>query len=169
MKIGDEMDLLIMRTNDQEGTIMLSKKRLDAIKGWEEIVEANENETVVTGIVTEVIKGGVIAVTNGVRVFIPASQATASRGDSLEDLLKQEVKFRIIEVNRGRRRAVGSIRSVLKDERKKLAENSGKPQKFGKVYTGTVKSLTSTVLCRLGGMTHGSYFRAFLEQNQASF
>ena len=63
MKIGDEMDLLIMRTNDQEGTIMLSKKRLDAIKGWEEIVEANENETVVTGIVTEVIKGGVIAVT----------------------------------------------------------------------------------------------------------
>lgn len=74
---------------------MLSKKRLDAIKGWEEIVEANENETVVTGIVTEVIKGGVIAVTNGVRVFIPASQATASRGDSLEDLLKQEVKFRI--------------------------------------------------------------------------
>ena len=143
VKIGDEMDLLIMRTNDQEGTIMLSKKRLDAIKGWEEIVEANENETVVTGIVTEVIKGGVIAVTNGVRVFIPASQATASRGDSLEDLLKQEVKFRIIEVNRGRRRAVGSIRSVLKDERKKLAEKFWETAEIGKVYTGTCLLYTS--------------------------
>ena len=158
VKIGDEMDLLIMRTNDQEGTIMLSKKRLDAIKGWEEIVEANENETVVTGIVTEVIKGGVIAVTNGVRVFIPASQATASRGDSLEDLLKQEVKFRIIEVNRGRRRAVGSIRSVLKDERKKLAEKFWETAEIGKVYTGTVKSLTSygafVDLGGIDGMVH---------------
>lgn len=143
VKVGDEMDLLIMRTNDQEGTIMLSKRRLDAIKGWEEIVKACEEETVVTGTVTEVIKGGVIAVTNGIRVFIPASQATASRGEPLEDLLKKEVNFRIIEVNRGRRRAVGSIRSVLKDERKKLAEKFWETAEIGKTYTGVVKSLTS--------------------------
>ena len=143
VKVGDEMDLLIMRTNDQEGTIMLSKRRLDAIKGWEEIVKACEEETVVTGTVTEVIKGGVIAVTNGIRVFIPASQATASRGEPLEDLLKKEVSFRIIEVNRGRRRAVGSIRSVLKDERKKLAEKFWETAEIGKTYTGVVKSLTS--------------------------
>lgn len=143
VKIGDELDLLIMRTNDQEGTIMLSKKRLDAAKGWETVVAAEENQDVLTGVVTEVIKGGVIAVTNGVRVFIPASQATASRGDSLEDLLKKEVKFRIIEVNRGRRRAVGSIRSVLKDERKKQAEKFWETAEEGKEYTGVVKSLTS--------------------------
>ena len=98
---------------------------------------------VVTGTVTEVIKGGVIAVTNGIRVFIPASQATASRGEPLEDLLKKEVSFRIIEVNRGRRRAVGSIRSVLKDERKKLAEKFWETAEIGKTYTGVVKSLTS--------------------------
>ena len=137
------MELLIMRTNDQEGTIMLSKKRLDAIKGWEEIVNACENETIISGVVTEVIKGGVIAVSNGVRVFIPASQATASRGEPLEELLKKEVNFRIIEVNRGRRRAVGSIRSVLKDERKKLAEKFWETAEVGKTYTGVVKSLTS--------------------------
>lgn len=142
VKIGDEMDLLIMRTNDQEGTIMLSKRRLDAIKGWEDIVAAHEQEAVVTGVVSEVIKGGVIAVTNGVRVFIPASQATASRSDSLEDLLKKEVKFRIIEVNRNRRRAVGSIRSVLKDEKKKLAEQFWAKAEVGQTYTGVVKSLT---------------------------
>ena len=143
VKIGDEMDLLIMRTNDQEGTIMLSKKRLDSIKGWEVIAAAEESGEVLTGTVTEIIKGGLIAVTNGIRVFIPASQATASRGESLDNLLKTEVRFRIIEVNRGRRRAVGSIRSVLRDEKKALAEKFWETAEEGKEYTGTVKSLTA--------------------------
>lgn len=158
VKIGDELDLLIMRTNDQEGTIMLSKKRLDAVKGWETISEAEENETVLTGVVTEVIKGGVIAVTNGVRVFIPASQATASRNDPLDALLKKEVKFRIIEVNRQRRRAVGSIRSVLKDERKELADKFWETAEEGKEFTGVVKSLTAygafVDLGGIDGMVH---------------
>lgn len=143
VKIGDELDLLIMRTNDQEGTIMLSKKRLDAAKGWDTVVAAEESQEILTGVVTEVIKGGVIAVTNGVRIFIPASQATASRNDPLEDLLKKEVNFRIIEVNRNRRRAVGSIRSVLKDERKALADKFWETAEVGKEYTGVVKSLTA--------------------------
>ena len=143
VKIGDELDLLIMRTNDQEGTIMLSKKRLDAIKGWDEIIKANEEDTPVTGFVTDVVKGGVIAVANGVRVFIPASQATATRGEPLENLLKKEVSFKIIEVNKGRRRAVGSIRAILKEERQKLADKFWETAEIGKKYTGTVKSLTS--------------------------
>lgn len=143
VKVGDEMDLLIMRTNDQEGTIMLSKKRLDAAKGWEKIVDAEESQAVLDGTVVEVVKGGVIAVTEGARVFIPASQATASRNDPLEDLLKKQVKFRIIEVNRGRKRAVGSIRSVLRDERKAQEEKFWETAEVDKVYTGVVKSLTS--------------------------
>ena len=143
VKIGDELDLLIMRTNDQEGTIMLYKKRLDAIKGWDEIIKANEEDTPVTGFVTDVVKGGVIAVANGVRVFIPASQATATRGEPLENLLKKEVSFKIIEVNKGRRRAVGSIRAILKEERQKLADKFWETAEIGKKYTGTVKSLTS--------------------------
>lgn len=143
VKIGDELDLLIMRTNDQEGTIMLSKKRLDAIKCWDEIIKANEEDTPVTGFVTDVVKGGVIAVANGVRVFIPASQATATRGEPLENLLKKEVSFKIIEVNKGRRRAVGSIRAILKEERQKLADKFWETAEIGKKYTGTVKSLTS--------------------------
>lgn len=143
VKIGDEMDLLIMRTNDQEGTIMLSKRRLDAAKGWDEVVAAEENQEILTGTVVEVVKGGVIAVTKGVRIFIPASQATASRSDPLDALLKKEVDFRIIEVNRGRRRAVGSIRSVLKDQQKKLAEKFWETAEEGKEYDGVVKSLTS--------------------------
>ena len=133
VKIGDEIELLIMRTNDQEGTIMLSKKRLDAIKGWDVVEKQRRDGTVLTGVVTEVIKGGVIAVTNGVRVFIPASQATATVVITGE-IVEKEVNFRIIEVNRSRRRAVGSIRAVLKDERKELADKFWETAEEGKEY-----------------------------------
>lgn len=143
VKVGDEIELLIMRTNDQEGTIMLSKRRLDAAKGWEEIVDASENGTIMEGTVTEIIKGGLLAVCNNVKVFIPASQATMSRGEPLEDLLRKKVQFRIIEINRNRKRAVGSIRSVLKDQRKELEDKFWESVEVGAHYTGTVKSLTS--------------------------
>ena len=158
VKIGDELDLLIMRTNDQEGTIMLSKKRLDAIKGWDEIIKANEEDTPVTGFVTDVVKGGVIAIANGVRVFIPASQATATRGEPLENLLKKEVTFKIIEVNKGRRRAVGSIKAVLKAEKDAAKEAFWETAEIGKTYKGEVKSLTSygafVDLGGIDGMVH---------------
>lgn len=143
VKIGDEMDLLIMKTNDQEGTIMLSKKRIDAIKGWEDIAAAMDAEEILTGKVTEIVKGGVIIAYNGIRVFIPASQATANRGDDLEALKNTEVQFRIIEVNRQRRRAVGSIRSVLREQRKAAQAKFWETVEEGQEFTGTVKSLTN--------------------------
>ena len=143
VKIGDEMDLLIMKTNDQEGTIMLSKKRIDAIKGWEDIAAAMDAEEVLTGKVTEVVKGGVIVLYNGIRVFIPASQAVANRGDDLEVLKNTEVQFRIIEVNRQRRRAVGSIRSVLREQKKAAQAKFWETVEENQEFTGTVKSLTN--------------------------
>lgn len=143
VKVGDELELLIMRTNDQEGTIMLSKKRVDAIKIWDEISAAKDSEEVLSGKVTEIIKGGLIVLYKGIRVFIPASQATASRGEPLDPLLNKEVSFRIIEVNRQRRRAVGSIRSVLRDERKAQQAKFWEEAEEGKEYTGKVKSLTN--------------------------
>lgn len=144
VKVGDEMDLLIMRVNDQEGTIMLSKKRLDAIKGWEKIVEANEKGEKVKGTVLNVVRGGLIAVTNdGLRVFIPASQATDNRNEPLENLLKKEVEFKIIEVNKSRKRAVASIRAVLKDKKNELTQKFWETAEVGAHYKGTVRSLTS--------------------------
>ena len=143
LKIGDEIDLIIMKTNDVEGTVMLSKKRFDASKAWSEIADAAETDKVFEGVVTDVVKGGVIVVTNGVRVFIPGSLATASRSESLDSLLRKNVKFRIIEVNRFKRRAVGSIRDVLKEERKALEEKFWAQAEVGQKYTGTVKSLTN--------------------------
>ncbi|MBQ2470540.1 MAG: bifunctional 4-hydroxy-3-methylbut-2-enyl diphosphate reductase/30S ribosomal protein S1 [Ruminococcus sp.] len=145
VKVGDQIELLIMKTNDQEGTIMLSKRRVDAQKSWEELQEKVDSQEILTSKVTEAVKGGVIVIYNGVRVFIPASQATASRDEKLEDLVGQEVNFRLIEVSqRGRyKRAIGSIRSVLKEQRAAQREEFWKNCEIGKRYTGVVKSLTS--------------------------
>ena len=145
VKVGDKIELLIMKTNDQEGTIMLSKRRVDAAKGWEILESKVESQEVLTGKVTEAVRGGVIVIYNDVRVFIPASQATATRDESLEDLVGKEVQFRLIEVSqRGRRkRAIGSIRSVLKEQRAAQREEFWKNCEIGKKYTGVVKSLTS--------------------------
>ena len=142
VKVDDKLNLIIMKINDQEGTAMLSKRRYDAIAGWDNIVAAKDSGEVLHGVVRDVIKGGVVVYSNNVRVFIPASQATASRNDSLEDLKGKEVDFRIIEIGRGRR-AVGSIRSVLRDARKEAEEKVWASIAVGDRITGTVKSITS--------------------------
>ncbi len=144
VKIGDELELLIMRTNDQEGTLMLSKKRIDAKKGWEIVAAAAESGEIMDGVVAEVNKGGVIVVTNGVRVFVPASHATLSRVEDLSFMLKQPVRLKILEVEQGRRRrVVGSIRLVAREARKEQEAAFWAQAEVGQKYTGEVKSLTS--------------------------
>lgn len=143
LKVGDTLDLIIMKTNDAEGTVMLSKRRFDAQKAWTDIIAAEEDGRVLEGTVAEVIKGGILVVSGGVRIFIPASLATERKDEPLEDLLKKTVKFRIIEVNKQRRRAVGSIRSVLKDMRKEAAEAFWAQAEVGQKYHGVVKSMTN--------------------------
>ena len=142
VKPGDVLDLIIMRTNDQEGTIMLSKRRFDSIAGWDKVVTAKENGDIVEGKITEIVKGGVVATYEGMRVFIPASQATLTRGEDLEALKNTVASFRIIEIGRGRR-VIGSIRSVLRDQKKELQDKFWESVEENKVYTGVVKSLTS--------------------------
>lgn len=143
VKPGDELELLIMKTNDQDGIMKLSKKRVDANKNWEAIETAYNNKDIITGVVTSLTKGGLNVISNDVRVFIPASQATLRRNDSLEDLVKKTVEFRIIEINDKNRRknAVGSIRSVLSEKNKAAKEEFWNSVEVGKKYTGTVKNL----------------------------
>ncbi len=144
LKIGDEIELIIMKTNDAEGTMMLSKRRLDATRAWNDICEANESGEVLEGTVFEVIpNGGVLVACKGSRVFIPGSHTGLSKDEPLETLLKQKVEFKVIDVNKQRKRAVGSIRVVLREARKEQAKAFWDSAAEGKVYTGTVKSLTS--------------------------
>ena len=142
VKVGDKLDLIIMKTNDQEGTAMLSKRRYDAIAGWDNIVAAKESGEILTGVVKDIVKGGVQIYSDNIRIFIPASQATLSRNKSLEDLKGKTVQFRIIEIGRGRR-AVGSIRSVLREQRKAAEDKVWADIAVGDRFTGVVKSLTS--------------------------
>ena len=143
VKVGDEIETYIIRVNDVEGYAMLSKKRLDAVKVWDDIAEACENKTTLEGKVTEENKGGIVVNVKGIRVFVPASQSGVPKGGDLNEMVGKTVQLRITEVNRARRRVVGSIRSVAAEQRKAAQEKIWSEIEVGKQYHGTVKSLTS--------------------------
>ena len=143
VKVGDEIEVIVVRVNDAEGVVSLSKKRLDSVKSWDDVEQACEDHTVMEGVVTEENKGGVVVSIKGVRVFIPASQTGVPRETPLTELLKQKVKLRITEVNRARRRVVGSIRAVAAAERAEKSAEVWNSIEVGKHYHGVVKSLTS--------------------------
>lgn len=142
LKVGDEIKLRIMKTNDVEGTIKLSKRLYDRGAIWENL-EADDTvrEGVVTGIVGD--NKGVFVQSGSIKVFVPASLAKMRRSDSLEDLLKTTVEYKIIEVNKQRRKVVGSIREVAASKKKEIADAFWANVAEGNVYTGTVRSLTN--------------------------
>ena len=151
--VGDQIETYVVRVNDVEGYAELSKKRLDAAKVWENIEQAVEEKTVLEGTVTEENKGGIVVSVKGVRVFVPASQSGQPRGADLSAMVKQKVQLRITEVNRARRRVVGSIRSVTEEARKAAQAEVWANIEVGKHYTGTVKSMTSYgVFVDIGGV-----------------
>ncbi len=153
VKVGDQVELFVIRVNDVEGYATLSKKRVDAVKVWENIEEACNSKEIMEGIVTEENKGGVVASVKGVRVFIPASQSGLPRDAAMTELVKQRVKLRITEVNRARRRVVGSIKVVQQEARQAAAAEVWANIENDKHYTGTVKSMTSYgVFVDIGGV-----------------
>ena len=153
IKIGDSIETFVMRVNDVEGMIMLSKKRLDAIKNWDVIEAAKDNRTIVEGLVTEENKGGIVVNVKGVRVFVPASQTGLPKSSAMTELLRKTVKLRVTEVNQSRRRVVGSIRAVQADERREKSERVWSDIEVGKRYDGVVKSMTSYgVFVDIGGV-----------------
>ena len=142
LKVGDEIKLRIMKTNDVEGTIILSKRLYDRDSVWEN-VEADD--TIHTGVVTGIVgdNKGVFVQSGAIKVFVPASLAKMRRNDSLEDLVKTEVEYKIIEVNKQKRRVVGSIREVAASKRREIEDAFWANVTEGAVYTGTVRSLTN--------------------------
>lgn len=142
VKIGDVIDVFVIRVDDGEGNVLLSKKKLDSIKGWETIENAFENKEVLDGKIIEVVNGGVIVLVNGIRVFVPASHVSDRYVSDLNVFLKNNVSLQIIDVNKKRRRAVGSIRNVIEEEKERKAEIFWNTAEVGKKYTGTVKKIT---------------------------
>ncbi|MBO4331480.1 MAG: bifunctional 4-hydroxy-3-methylbut-2-enyl diphosphate reductase/30S ribosomal protein S1 [Oscillospiraceae bacterium] len=143
VKVGDQIETYVMRVSDVEGTVMLSKKRLDTVKNWDFIEQSRESREVLEGTVTEENKGGIVVSVKGIRVFVPASQTGLPKDAPMSELLRQKVRLRITEVNKPRRRVVGSIRAVQYETRRAAAEKTWEEIEEGKKYNGVVKSLTS--------------------------
>jgi 4-hydroxy-3-methylbut-2-enyl diphosphate reductase len=142
LNVGDEINVIIMKTNDAEGTVLLSKRLYDISQHWDAIVEARKEGTVLEGTVGEVIGKGLIIYLNGIRIFIPASLSTVPRDGRLEDMLNKEVKFKIIDTDNRGHKAVGSIRDAYREARREAKEKFWAEAAEGQQYTGTVKSLT---------------------------
>jgi 4-hydroxy-3-methylbut-2-enyl diphosphate reductase len=160
VKVGDEIDLIVVKINDAEGIIHLSKKKVDAAVGFNTVMKASADGAVLDGVVKDVIKGGLIVLSHGMKIFVPASLTGVSRDDSLEKMLKKNVRFKVIEFNEQRGKAVGSIKAVLGAEREAARAKFWETAAVGAAYRGEVKSLTGygafVDLGGIDGMVHVS-------------
>lgn len=143
IKVGDEVEAYVVRVNDVEGWVGLSKKRLDSVKNWEKLEAAVDSKEVFEGTITEQNKGGIVANVLGIRVFIPASQTGLPREASFDPMMNTKQKMRITEVNRQRRRVVGSIKAVSDEARKAAQAKIWETIEVGQHFKGVVKSFTS--------------------------
>ncbi len=160
VSVGEEVELIVIKINDQDGIATLSKKKVDEMVGFDKIVKAMEEEKVLEGTVQRVVKGGIVVNINGVGVFVPASQTGLGRDDSLETLVKKKVSLKLIDVIPQRRRAVGSIKLVQKGIKEESQKKFWETAEVGAVYKGEVKSITSygafVDLGGVDGMVHVS-------------
>ncbi|MBQ9468109.1 MAG: bifunctional 4-hydroxy-3-methylbut-2-enyl diphosphate reductase/30S ribosomal protein S1 [Clostridia bacterium] len=142
-KVGDRITARAIRVSDVEGVATLSVKQAERTNSFKKLSAAYENGEVLTGKVTDVVKGGVIVTSKYNRVFIPAGQTGVPKEGDLNELKGKTVRFKIIVLEAEKNRAVGSIRVVEREERKANLEEFWANIEVGKTYTGKVKSLTS--------------------------
>ena len=138
--LGDEIDALVMTKEDAEGRLILSKKRARFEIAWKAIEGAYEQSEPVNGRVIEVVKGGLI-LDLGVRGFLPASLVDIRRVQDLDEYLGQELRCKVIELNRSRNNVVLSRRAVLEDERKELRQAILDRLNPGDVVKGTISNI----------------------------
>lgn len=134
--------MVCTKFNDSEGTVLLSKKRLDVSKHLAEIQAAVESRETLNGTVKEITRGGVVVQVKTATLFVPASQSAAERRRPFR-VKEQERPLKILEYNEQRRRAVGSIRNALRAQHKQEVEAFYATLEPGQSSMGTVRSLTS--------------------------
>jgi len=143
LKVGQEIEVLVLRVNDSEADVILSKKRADVIRGWDILEKAFEDKTPVRARVMEIVNGGVMAIAYGIKIFIPASQLSDRYVKNLNEYLKQIVTIRILDFDRRKKKIVGSQRVILEEQKELLAKELWSSIEVGKVYKGKVKSFTN--------------------------
>ncbi|MCH5184632.1 MAG: bifunctional 4-hydroxy-3-methylbut-2-enyl diphosphate reductase/30S ribosomal protein S1 [Oscillospiraceae bacterium] len=143
VKVGDDIKVYVVGVNDAEGKVVLSRKKVAAMENWKKLEEAYEAKSILEGKITTVVKGGVMVATNGSSIFVPARQVSERFVSDLQTLINNDVRLRIIDFDKNKRRVIGSVRSVLEDERKAREEAFWSAAEAGKEYTGAVKSITN--------------------------
>jgi len=142
LKPGDEVEVLIEHLEDQEGAVVLSKKKADFMRVWEKIRVAYETDQPVEGALVKKIKGGVVVDLMGVDAFLPGSQIALRRVPNIDELLGQRFEFKIIKLNKRRRNIVVSRRVILENERAGKREKLMKELEKDQVRKGIVKNIT---------------------------
>ncbi len=153
VKPGDEVDVFLESLEDQEGVVVLSKKKADFLRVWEQIKNAYDNEEPISGTIKKKVKGGVTVDIMGVDAFLPGSQVALRRVPNVEELVGQEFEFKILKLNKRRRNIVVSRRVILEQERGKKREELKKELEVEQLRTGIVKNITDFgAFIDLGGM-----------------
>ncbi len=159
-KIGDEVEVFVIRVEDGKGLATVSKKRVDRDNSWVILKDAFENNVILEGKVVSVVKGGVIVSCDNNTVFVPASQTGVARGGDLNTLLGTTQRVKLLEFDVAKKKALGSIKVILNEEKKAREEAIYASLEVGKHYEGTVKNLTNYgVFVDIGGvdgMVHNS-------------
>ena len=142
-KIGDAVDASVISVSDRDGIAILSKKKVDVVKNWNKIVEYQASGETVNAKITEATKGGVVAVIDGVRVFVPASMTGVAKDGDMGALVGTTQEVKVVEIKDDKKKAIASIKAVLREKKKAEKEAFWASIEEGTVIEGTVKSLAS--------------------------
>ena len=153
LNVGDKIDVYVLRVNDGDGNVLLSRKRVESMKGLDDIQKAYDENLTVEGKVTDVVKGGIIAVVNGIRVFIPSSQVSNKFVDDLSVFKGQNLEFNIIELDRSKRRIIGGRKALIEKEAQAKKDAIFASLEIGSKVKGTVSRITDFgAFVNLGGI-----------------
>lgn len=141
VKIGDEIEVEVVKVNDGEGNVLLSQKNIINRKAWEDICAKEEAGEFVEGIGKEAVKGGLLADVEGVRTFIPASQLSLRYVEKIDEFVGQPMKLKIIEIDKAKKRIVASRKAVLMAEEAEKKKHIWETLEVGSIVKGTVRRL----------------------------
>ena len=139
---GDVVDVVFESVEDDNGMIVLSKEKADALAAWDKLVDAEQNGTAIEGLVVNKIKGGMVVNVGGVKAFLPGSQVDLKPVKSLDKLVGKKCRFKILKLNRQKGNIVVSRRAVLEQEREEAKHDLLSTLQEGQVVEGFVKNIT---------------------------
>ncbi|MDR2514519.1 MAG: bifunctional 4-hydroxy-3-methylbut-2-enyl diphosphate reductase/30S ribosomal protein S1 [Christensenellaceae bacterium] len=141
-KIGDEIEVEVVKVNDGEGNVLLSQKNIVNRKTWDSLVEKFENNEYIEGVGQSVVKGGLLVDVQGIRTFVPASQLSERYVEKIDQFIGKELRLKVIEADRQKRRLVASRKAVLAEESAEKKAVAWEKLEVGKVVQGVVRRLT---------------------------